>query len=166
MPSAVTDLTGTTIKQVAIDLAGVTGTTGNGQTDLVSLAGSAGNNTITTKLTAGAVSVSGLPTQVTIAHADGDRLAIDGGDGDDSINVSAVPTKIIEQYGLMGGTGNDTITGSAGADEISGGIGNDTIAGRGGGDGTTWARATTWSCGPTATAATSSPAAPTSTRCA
>ena len=131
----VADLTGTTIKQVSIDLAGVTGTTGNGQSDFVSVLGSAGNNIISTKLTAGTVSISGLPTQLTIAHADGDRLGIDGGDGDDSINVSAVPTKIIEQFGLNGGTGNDTITGSAGADEITGGIGNDIAAGRGGGDG-------------------------------
>ena len=129
----VEDLTGTAVTQVAIDLAPA-GTTGNGFTDFVSVFGSAGNNTITTKLTAGTISIIGLPTQLSIAHADGDRVGIDGGDGDDSINVSTVPTKIIDQFVLAGGDGNDTITGSAGTSDIIGGSGNDVVAGRGGND--------------------------------
>ena len=130
----VEDLTGTAVTQVSIDLAGPGGTTGNGFTDFVSAFGSAGNNTITTKLTAGTISVIGLPTQLSIAHADGDRLGIDGGDGDDNINVSIVPTKIIDQFVLTGGNGNDTLTGSAGINDIIGGSGNDIVAGRGGND--------------------------------
>ena len=161
----VEDLTGPAVTQVAIDLAPA-GTTGNGFTDFVSVFGSAGNNTITTKLTAGAISINGLPTQLSIAHADGDRVGIDGGDGDDSINVSTVPTKIIDQFVLAGGNGNDTLTGSAGVNDIIGGSGNDVVAGRGGGNDFISAAAMTCCFGPTATAATSSLVEPISIRCA
>jgi len=122
---AVNDLTGTDVKEVSIDL-GVGGG-GNGQSDFVFLAGSVANNAITTKITAGVVSVSGLPTLLTIARADGDRVAIDSGAGDDSINVSAVPTKIIGQFDLFGGTGNDTVRGSVAADNLAGGDNNDLL---------------------------------------
>jgi Ca2+-binding RTX toxin-like protein len=122
---AVNDLTGTDVKEVSIDL-GV-GTGGNGQSDFVFLAGSVANNAITTKITAGVVSISGLPTLLTIARADGDRVAIDSGAGDDSINVSAVPTKIIGQFDLFGGTGNDTVRGSVAADNLAGGDNNDLL---------------------------------------
>jgi Ca2+-binding RTX toxin-like protein len=122
---AVNDLTGTDVKEVSIDL-GV-GTGGNGASDFVFLAGSVANNAITTKITAGVVSISGLPTLLTIARADGDRVAIDSGAGDDSINVSAVPTKIIGQFDLFGGTGNDTVRGSVAADNLAGGDNNDLL---------------------------------------
>jgi Ca2+-binding RTX toxin-like protein len=122
---AVNDLTGTDVKEVSIDL-GV-GMGGNGQSDFVFLAGSVANNAITTKITAGVVSISGLPTLLTIARADGDRVAIDSGAGDDSINVSAVPTKIIGQFDLFGGAGNDTVRGSFAADNLAGGDNNDLL---------------------------------------
>ncbi|HKP24944.1 MAG TPA: hypothetical protein VJV39_13850 [Dongiaceae bacterium] len=122
---AVNDLTGTDVKEVSIDL-GVGGG-GNGASDFVFLAGGVANNAITTKVTAGAVSISGLPTLLTIARADGDRVAIDSGAGDDSINASAVPTKIIGHFDLFGAGGNDTIRGSVAADNLAGGDDNDLL---------------------------------------
>jgi hypothetical protein len=62
------------------------------------------------------------------------RIEIDGGDGDDRISVqlgsaaSAVATR------LVGGKGNDFLTGSANADVIVGGVGNDTLEGGAGDD--------------------------------
>ena len=121
------DLTGTDITQVAIDFAAPGGTTGNGKIDLVSALANAGNNVITTKLTAGTLSVAGLPTQLSIAHADGDHVGLDGGDGNDSINVSAIPIKVVSQFFLAGGNGNDTLRGSVAADNLDGGANNDLV---------------------------------------
>lgn len=122
---SVNDLTGTGVKEVLVDL-GV-GSGGNGQSDFVFLAGGGANNAITTKTTAGTVSISGLPTALTISRADGDRVAIDSGAGDDSINVSGVPTKTIGKFDLFGAGGNDTIRGSFAADNLAGGDDNDLL---------------------------------------
>jgi Ca2+-binding RTX toxin-like protein len=123
----VQDLTGTGVTQVAIDLGWPSGTTGNGKLDLVSAYGNAGNNVITTKLTAGTLSVAGLPTQLSIANADGDRLGLNGDDGNDSINVAGIPTKVVSQFFLAGGNGDDTLRGSVAADNLDGGANNDLI---------------------------------------
>jgi Ca2+-binding RTX toxin-like protein len=123
----VQDLTGTGVTQVAVELAWPGATTGNGKLDLVSAYANAANNVITTKLTGSTLSVTGLPTQLSIAHADGDRLGLDGGNGHDSIDVSAIPTKVVSQFFLSGGNGRDTIRGSVAADSIDGGNGNDLL---------------------------------------
>lgn len=122
---SVNDLTGTGVKEVLVDL-GV-GSGGNGQSDFVFLAGGAANNAITTKITAGTLSISGLPTALTISRADGDRVAIDSGAGDDSINVSAVPTNMVGKFDLFGASGNDTVRGSVAADNLAGGDDNDLL---------------------------------------
>ncbi|MCB9939631.1 MAG: hypothetical protein H6823_15420, partial [Planctomycetaceae bacterium] len=55
---------------------------------------------------------------------------IDGGAGNDTINVNGSAGS----FSIVGGLGDDTITGSALADLILGGAGNDTINGLGGAD--------------------------------
>ncbi len=114
---AVNDLTGTGVKQVAIDLAGTQGgNTGDGAVDTVTVNGNAGNNQITVTSSATALVVDGLSAQVTVDHAESsDRLIINGGAGNDMINASAVPAGAAALT-LAGGAGNDMLIGSGGND--------------------------------------------------
>ena len=67
---------------------------GDGQADIVGVDGGAGGETIVASLVAGAVSIKGLPTQVSIAHVEAvDTVFINGFGGNDSISVAALPTK-------------------------------------------------------------------------
>jgi len=115
----VNDLSGTDVKQVAVDLAGTQGgTLGDGAADTVTVNGNAGKNEITVTTQGTALVVSGLSAQVTVDHAEaGDRLIINGGTGNDIINASAVPA----------GTAALTLAGGAGNDVLVGGNGNDTF---------------------------------------
>ena len=131
----VNDLTGTDVKQVAIDLAAAGTAHGDGQPDQVIINGTAGNDVITIDRDHGAVTVSGLAETVTIAHAEGalDHLTVSAGAGDDVIDASNLPA---DQIGLTlnGGAGNDVILGSHGNDTIIGGAGNDVLFGGAGND--------------------------------
>src|SRR4029079_16844543 len=125
------DLKGPRVTQVNLDLSGTPGTgTGDGATDHVTATGTAGNDQIQVVANGSSVSVLGLAAQIAITGAEGgavtDVLTVSGGDGSDTINASAVPAGSI---GLVrdGGAGNDTITGSKGADTLLGGDGNDTF---------------------------------------
>src|SRR5262247_581866 len=133
----VNDLTGTDVKQVAIDLAATPGSgQGDGAADSVTVNGTAGDDRITVASSGASVVVNGLAAKVTIAGAEGanDSLTIDGLAGNDSINASALnPGQI--NLTINGGAGNDTITGSAGNDVVIGGTGND-VALLGAGDDT------------------------------
>jgi Ca2+-binding RTX toxin-like protein len=114
----VNDLSGTGVKQVAIDLAGVQGgTTGDGAADTVTVNGSAGNNQITVTSSGTALVVDGLSAQVTVDHGEAanDRLIINGGAGNDTINASAVPSGMAALT-LAGGAGNDVLIGGGGND--------------------------------------------------
>jgi Ca2+-binding RTX toxin-like protein len=64
-----------------------------------------------------ALVVDGLSAQVTVDHAEAanDRLIINGGAGNDTINASAVPTGMAALT-LAGGAGNDVLIGGAGND--------------------------------------------------
>ena len=66
-PYTVNDLSGTDVKQVAIDLAA--GGVAAGFADTVITNGTAGNDAIKMALVGGAVSITGLSAQVTVAHA-------------------------------------------------------------------------------------------------
>jgi len=105
----VNDLTGTNVTEVNIDLAGTLGgSNGDGAADTVTVNGTGGNDQITVAAFGTETTVSGLPAQVTIDHADsGDHVVINCGAGNDTINVSALPTGSIGVT-LNGGTGNDT----------------------------------------------------------
>ena len=132
----VNDLTGTGVKQVAIDLASPPGSgIGDGAADTVTAEGTAANDHITITGAGTAVSVTGLPATVNINGAEGanDRLIVDAGAGNDTINAGALPAGVIGLT-LEGGAGNDTITGSSGADMILGGDGNDSVIGGRGDD--------------------------------
>jgi Ca2+-binding RTX toxin-like protein len=133
----VNDLTGTDVKQVALDLAGTPGSgVGDGAADRVIVNGTAGGDHINVVASGAAIAVNGLPAKVTIAGAEGanDQLTVDGGAGDDVINASTLGAGKINLV-LKGGDGNDTITGSAGSDLVNGGRGDD-LARLGAGDDT------------------------------
>jgi Ca2+-binding RTX toxin-like protein len=130
----VNDLTGTGVKLVAIDLAAAGTTVGDGQADTVTVNGTVGNDHISLSASGTVVTVSGLPEQVTVDHAEsGDSLSIVGGSGNDTIDASAISAGTMT-ITLNGGAGNDTIIGSAGSDVLIGGDGNDLITGGVGND--------------------------------
>jgi Ca2+-binding RTX toxin-like protein len=123
----VNDLSGTDTTQVAIDLAATGTTSGDGEPDNVIVNGTAGDDAIKIASSGGAVTVSGLAAQVTIAHAEGanDTLTVNGLGGNDTIDASALKAGQINLV-INGGDGDDTITGSAGNDTVIGGRGSDT----------------------------------------
>lgn len=67
-------------------------------------------------------------------------LALDGGDGNDVLNVAAGIKQSVGLFGgdgndsLSGGSGNDTLEGAAGNDELRGNTGNDLLIGGDGND--------------------------------
>jgi Ca2+-binding RTX toxin-like protein len=129
----VNDLTGTGVKQVAINLS-LQGA-GDGSADTVTVDGTSGNDHISVVSNGTSVLVNGLPAQVTVdgAEANNDALVVAGLDGNDTINASALTPGQINLT-IDGGAGNDTIVGSAGQDMLIGGAGNDTITGGAGRD--------------------------------
>jgi Ca2+-binding RTX toxin-like protein len=130
----VNNLAGSDAKLISIDLGTSFSPTGDGQGDSVVIDGTNGNDTITASLVAGAVSIKGLPTQLSIAHVEAiDSISINGGAGNDSISVAALPTKA-GQLILVGGAGNDTLTGNLGNNVLNGGDDKDTLNGGGGND--------------------------------
>ncbi|MFV2069249.1 MAG: beta strand repeat-containing protein, partial [Pirellulales bacterium] len=60
-----------------------------------------------------------------------DKIVAEGGDGDDTIEVSAAVTLPTE---IRGGAGNDVLTGGGGNDILEGGDGHDVLSGRDGND--------------------------------
>jgi len=130
----VNDLTGTDVKLVAIDLS-ASGGGGDGAADAVIANGTAGADHITVTTSGSAILVNGLAAQISITgqEAANDTLQINGLDGDDIIDASALPAGQI-QLSIDAGAGNDTIIGSAGDDLIVGGAGNDTVTGGRGND--------------------------------
>lgn len=114
--TTVNDLTGTGVKEVAIDLAAAGTTVGDGQPDTVNLKGTAGNDDISITASDALLTVTGLPAEVTIAHAEiADVLSINGGAGNDTIDASASPAGTMG-FRLSGGDGNDELLGGAGND--------------------------------------------------
>ena len=127
----VDDLSGTGVKQVAIDLASPPGSgAGDGQADTVTIEGTARANHITIANSGASIAIGGLSAQVTIDGAEGanDSLVVDALGGNDTINASALAAGEI-QLTIDGGDGNDTITGSQGDDVLLGGDGDDNVVG-------------------------------------
>ncbi len=102
---------------------------GGAGNDRVVVNGSNGNNTFTVG-TAGAAPGFDLrfvgPFTIDIVRSE--VLEVNGFGGDDTIDASALTAGLIALE-LDGGEGNDSITGSAGADILRGGPGNDTLVG-------------------------------------
>jgi Ca2+-binding RTX toxin-like protein len=132
----VEDLTGTDVRQVAVDLSGTPGSgQGDGQTDTVNVFGTAGDDRITIATSGTSAFVNGLAAQVKIDGADGtDRLVVNGGGGNDVIIAGALHAGQVSLT-IFGGDGDDSIVGSAGNDTVNGGRGND-VASLGAGDDT------------------------------
>jgi Ca2+-binding RTX toxin-like protein len=127
------DLGGTTVKQVAIDLAAFTGD-GDGAFDTVTVDGTAGNDHVTIASNNGVVTMTGLPAQVTVSHGElDDQISVNGGDGNDTIDASGVQSGNSHMT-LDGGAGNDTISGGHDGDLIFGGDGHDVLKGGDGAD--------------------------------
>jgi Ca2+-binding RTX toxin-like protein len=125
----VNDLSGTDVKQVAIDLSATPGSgQGDGLADTVNVNGTAGDDRISVVSSGSSVVVNGLSAQVTVKGFDAgvDTLVVNGGAGNDVINASAVQAGQVSLT-LNGGDGDDTITGSAGNDTVIGGRGNDVV---------------------------------------
>ncbi len=132
----VNDLTGTSVKDVNIDLASPPGRgTGDGAADTVIVNDTAGNDVITVAGSSGSADVSGLAAAVHIsgAEAANDRLQINAGAGDDVVTASGLAAGVI-QLTADGGDGNDVLIGSPGNDTLLGGAGDDVLIGGGGHD--------------------------------
>ncbi|MFO0867489.1 MAG: hypothetical protein U0935_00955 [Pirellulales bacterium] len=91
------------------------------------------------------VSIGGSPITLNAFNAatnglewwQGNGLAIQGNGGNNTLNFQITPTYTMTLASVPfvdGGAGNDTITGTMGADELRGGSGNDTLLGLGGVD--------------------------------
>jgi Ca2+-binding RTX toxin-like protein len=120
---AVRDLTGTGVTDVTASLFdfGVPG----GAFDEVTVDGTAGDDVVTAA--AGPVVLTGLPAKVTVTGtAAGDRLVIDGKDGKDTIDSTALPAGGIAVHGF-GSAGDDVLLGGDGDDVLGGGDGSDVI---------------------------------------
>jgi Ca2+-binding RTX toxin-like protein len=127
-------MTGTGVKEIAIDLAGTVGGPADGVLDTVTIEGSNGNDHVTASSANGIVTIAGLASSITVAHADStDLISINGNDGNDTINASGVEDGI-GQLSIDGGAGNDTLTGGHGSDKIFGDDGHDILNGGDGAD--------------------------------
>jgi hypothetical protein len=84
----VEDMTGTAVNLVSIDLAGPSGTSGDGKVDTVNLMGNA-SETVTVSLVHGELVITGLAAKVTIAHFDANDIVNIQGAGHVIDNVAA-----------------------------------------------------------------------------
>ncbi|MFL6816636.1 MAG: beta strand repeat-containing protein, partial [Bradyrhizobium sp.] len=131
----VNDLSGTTVKEVLVNLAGaVNPLAGDGQADVVTVKGTEAADVINIAPNGTSVVVSGLFASTTVDHADTmDRLLIAAGAGNDIVTAGN-GLSTLTQLTIDGGTGNDTLTGGDGADLLLGGDGNDLVNGGRGND--------------------------------
>jgi Ca2+-binding RTX toxin-like protein len=116
----VNDLTGTDTNAVVVDLGPA-----DLKVDNVFLNGTPGPDTISAKATSFSHDVLGLPAKVFLTGAEpGDRLTINGRDGEDQIDASTMTKDKLQPF-LDGGPAKDILVGSPGQDEITGGAGDD-----------------------------------------
>jgi Ca2+-binding RTX toxin-like protein len=136
----VNDLSGTDVTEVNIDLAGtIGGTAGDGAADTITVQGTSGDDVIVLVADSGSLVILGLATRIVIEHFefDKDTVVINGLGGDDVIEASGVVAngpKLILNGGdgddvVIGGAGDDTLTGGAGDDVLIGGPGTDVLDG-------------------------------------
>ncbi len=132
----VNDLSGTDMTEVNVDLAGTLGgTAGDAAADTVTVNATNGGDIVDVSGSGASLAVLGLAARVNIANSEGanDMLVINGLGGNDGITATTLPAgagKLV----LDGGTGDDTILGSQGADTILGGDGDDFVFGDNGND--------------------------------
>ncbi len=124
------DLTGTDVTTLAIDMAATAGGAApDGAVDTLTLSASGVTNTIAVSGDAALITVTGLPTTVTLSQFDNagvkDKLTIMGFGGNDVISATGVTVQI-STLTIDGGAGNDVIR-SNGDGTYLGGAGNDTM---------------------------------------
>jgi predicted lipoprotein with Yx(FWY)xxD motif len=131
----VSDLTGTDVGTVNLDLASTLGGgQGNGQADHVVVEGTNDGDGVRVNSVASGVVVAGLRAVVAIRHQEpADALAVDGVEGNDDIAAAGLPAQAIGLV-LAGGPGDDELFGGQGDDRLVGGDGNDTLDGSKGND--------------------------------
>jgi Ca2+-binding RTX toxin-like protein len=122
----VNDLSGTDLTQIELALRGPNGG-GDGSADSVTVSGTQGVDNFGVAGDTGGLRVFGLHTEVTIfdQENDLDRLTLNGLGGNDVIDARSLKADSI-QLAINGGDGDDTITGSDGNDLVNGGRGSDT----------------------------------------
>jgi Ca2+-binding RTX toxin-like protein len=125
----VSDLSGTGVTEVNLNLAGADGG-GDGRPDSVFINGTNGDDVIGLAGDANGVAVLGLAAQVNITGTEpsNDRLSIKALSGDDVVEASGLSADAI-QLTEDGGDGDDVLIGSAGADVLLGGAGDDVLIG-------------------------------------
>jgi Ca2+-binding RTX toxin-like protein len=126
---SVDDLTGTDLKQIAIDLAATPGSgQGDGSKDNVIVNATAADDQINIVSSGSSIVLNGLATQVTISGAEGDKdtLTINALTGNDVIDASGLNAGQINLV-INASAGDDNITGSRGNDLVNGGTGSDTV---------------------------------------
>ena len=135
---AIGDLSGTDVTQIDLDLRGPNGG-GDGAADTITITATNGADVLGVAGDAAGISVFGLQASVNIffPEAANDRLILNGLDGDDVINASALEAGAV-QLTVNGGRGEDIIIGSEGGDLINGGDGDDTALMGGGDDTFVW----------------------------
>ena len=132
----VDDLTGTGVTTVTNDLAATLGgTTPGAGTAQTIVNGTDGPDQIVAAGTAGSASITGLAATVNVVHADAtrDELGINALGGDDRVDGTALKPDALK-FTVDGGTGDDTLLGSPGADVLRGGDGSDFVVGNQGAD--------------------------------
>jgi Ca2+-binding RTX toxin-like protein len=137
----VNDLTGTAAEQILINLGAAQGsTTGDGAADSVSVRGGIAAESIKVANAAnGAVLTTGLAAEVRVTGAElaNDKLEVRAGNGNDTLDASALSGNRV-QLSLFGDAGDDRVIGSAGADFINGGLGADHVSMGAGNDRFQW----------------------------
>ena len=129
---AVGDLGGTDATRVDVDLAGAPGGTPDGQTDELSFTGGAGDNAFALAGASGDLTVAGAVANTTRGTDSGDRLTVDAGAGNDTVDASGLAPGLVALT-LRGGEGADNLIATSGPDSLPGEPGDDTVA-LGGGD--------------------------------
>jgi Ca2+-binding RTX toxin-like protein len=116
---------------------------GNGAANILTLGPQAGNVIPVAGFITGSIDLTGAPSverlevnglggndTITVGVTTTLEVVIDAGAGNDSVNASGSTTPVT----ILGGDGDDTLTGGSGADEIHGGSGNDILIGGAGVD--------------------------------
>jgi Ca2+-binding RTX toxin-like protein len=137
------DLSGTDMRTVAPNLAGVGGAD-DAAADNVIVSGTNGDDVVSVTGSGTNASVLGLASRVEISGARNatDRLTVNALAGDDVVDATSLAASAIALTAnggngddvLLGGAGNDTLLGGAGDDVLIGGPGNDVLDGAPGSD--------------------------------
>src|SRR5262249_29949644 len=113
------NLSGTDVTEVNLDLAGTPGTgTGANAVDTVTVNGTNAADQIQIVGAGTSYTVAGLHAQVNVTGSEGalDQLVVQAQGGDDIVSAAGLPEGVT-QLTIDGGTGNDSLTGSDGADK-------------------------------------------------